>query len=95
MATEDILRSLVETMQVYRESHDQRSDRVDRSLNLIGDKIELLAGTMSEVNSTIREFTVITRQQGNAIQELITLAQQQQANSAKQQEAIDRLLARN
>jgi hypothetical protein len=38
---------------------------------------------------------VITRQQGNAIQELITLAQQQQANSAKQQEAIDRLLARN
>jgi methyl-accepting chemotaxis protein len=95
MATEDILRSLVETMQVYRESHDQRSDRVDRSMNLIGDKIELLAGTMSEVNSTIREFAVITRQQGNAIQELITLAQQQQANSAKQQEAIDRLLARN
>jgi methyl-accepting chemotaxis protein len=95
MATEDILRSLVETMQVYRESHDQRSDRIDRSMNLIGDKIELLAGTMSEVNSTIREFAVITRQQGNAIQELITLAQQQQANSAKQQEAIDRLLARN
>jgi methyl-accepting chemotaxis protein len=95
MATEDILKSLVETMQVYRESHDQRSDRIDRSMNLIGDKIELLAGTMSEVNSTIREFAVITRQQGNAIQELITLAQQQQANSAKQQEAIDRLLARN
>jgi methyl-accepting chemotaxis protein len=95
MATEDILRSLVETMQVYRESHDQRSDRIDRSMNLIGDKIELLAGTMSGVNSTIREFAVITRQQGNAIQELITLAQQQQANSAKQQEAIDRLLARN
>jgi methyl-accepting chemotaxis protein len=95
MATEDILKSLVETMQVYRESHDQRSDRIDRSMNLIGDKIELLAGTLSEVNSTIREFTAITRQQGNAIQELITLAQQQQANSAKQQEAIDRLLARN
>jgi methyl-accepting chemotaxis protein len=95
MATEDILKSLVETMQVYRESHDQRSDRVDRSINLIGDKIELLAGTLSEVNSTIREFAAITRQQGNAIQELITLAQQQQANSAKQQEAIDRLLARN
>ena len=82
-------------MQVYRESHDQRSDRVDRSINLIGDKIELLAGTLSEVNSTIREFTAITHQQGKAIQDLITLAQQQQANSAKQQEAIDRLLARN
>jgi hypothetical protein len=64
-------------------------------MNLIEDKMELLMGTLSEVNSTIREFAVITRQQGNAIQELITLAQQQQANSAKQQEAIDRLLARN
>jgi methyl-accepting chemotaxis protein len=68
---------------------------VEDSLTIFGDKIELLAGTLSEVNSTIREFAAITRQQGNAIQELITLAQQQQANSAKQQEAIDRLLARN
>lgn len=95
MTTEDILRTLVETMQVYQEAHDHRADRLDKSVNLIGDKIELLAGTLSDVNSTIREFTSITRQQGNAIQELITLAQQQQANSAKQQEAIDRLLARN
>ena len=58
-------------------------------MNLIEDKIALLAGTLSEVNFTIREFAAITRQQGNAIQELITLAQQQQENSAKQQEAID------
>jgi methyl-accepting chemotaxis protein len=95
VATEDILKTLVETLQVYRASHDNRSDRVDRSMNLIGDKVEILAGALSEVNSTIREFTLITQQQGRAIQELITLAQQQQANSAKQQEAIDRLLARN
>jgi methyl-accepting chemotaxis protein len=65
------------------------------SLNVFENKLNLLAETLSEVNSTIREFAAITRQQGNAIQELITLAQQQQENSAKQQEAIDRLLARN
>jgi thioredoxin-like negative regulator of GroEL len=63
--------------------------------------IELLAGTLSDVNSTIREFTGITQQQGRtldqqaeAIQQLITLAQQQSVVS-RQQEAIDRLLARN
>jgi ABC-type transporter Mla subunit MlaD len=64
--------------------------------------IELLAGTLSDVNSTIREFTGITQQQGRAldkqaeaIQQLITLAQQQQSVVSRQQEAIDRLLARN
>lgn len=71
-----------------QESQDQRSERIDRPIHIIGDKIELLAGTLSDVNSTIREFTSITGQQGNSIQELITLAQQQQ-------KAIDRLLARN
>jgi ABC-type transporter Mla subunit MlaD len=64
--------------------------------------IELLAGTLSDVNSTIREFTGITQQQGRAldkqakaIQQLITLAQQQQSVVSRQQEAIDCLLARN
>jgi methyl-accepting chemotaxis protein len=54
-----------------------------------------LAGTLSEVNSTMREFSSITRgqsavasQQADNIANLIQLAQQQQ-------EAISGLLSRN
>ncbi len=59
------------------------------------DVIRNLAGTLSEVNSTMREFSSITRgqsavasQQADNIANLIQLAQQQQ-------EAISGLLSRN
>jgi hypothetical protein len=72
-----------------------RFDRLDQKIINLGDKIELLAGTLSDVNSTMREFTTITReqsvvagQQAENISNLIQLAKQQQ-------EAISALLARN
>jgi hypothetical protein len=59
------------------------------------DVLRSLAGTLSEVNSTMREFSNITRgqsavasQQADNIANLIQLAQQQQ-------EAISGLLSRN
>jgi methyl-accepting chemotaxis protein len=95
MATDDVLRSLVDTLHIYRESHDRRFDQLDQRITNLGDKIELLAGTLSEVNSTMREFSSITRgqsavasQQADNIANLIQLAQQQQ-------EAISGLLSRN
>jgi methyl-accepting chemotaxis protein len=95
MATDDVLRSLVDTLHIYRESHDRRFDQLDQRINNLGDKIELLAGTLSEVNSTMREFSSIIRgqsavasQQADNIANLIQLAQQQQ-------EAISGLLSRN
>jgi methyl-accepting chemotaxis protein len=102
MTSDNALNRLTETLHVYRETHDQRFNEVDQTIALLGDKIEMLAGTLSDVNSTIREFTGITQQQGRtldkqaeATQQLITLAQQQQSVVSRQQEAIDRLLARN
>jgi UDP-N-acetyl-D-mannosaminuronic acid transferase (WecB/TagA/CpsF family) len=102
MTSDNALNRLTETLHIYREAHDQRFNKTDQTIGLLGEKIELLAGTLSDVNSTIREFNGITQQQGRtldkqteAIQQLITLAQQQQIIVSRQQEAIDRLLARN
>jgi uncharacterized protein involved in exopolysaccharide biosynthesis len=97
MATsnDDILRSLVDTLHIYRESHDRRFDRLEQQLANLGDKIETLAGTLANVTSTMSEFTQLTReqnavavQQTDNVARLIELAQQQQ-------DAISTLLARN
>jgi hypothetical protein len=53
MTSDNALNRLTETLHVYRETHDQRFNKVDQTIALLGDKIEMLAGTLSDVNSTI------------------------------------------
>jgi methyl-accepting chemotaxis protein len=51
MATDDVLKSLVETLHIYRESHDKKFDR-------LGDKIEDLAGQVSHLTTTVERMSV-------------------------------------
>jgi hypothetical protein len=102
MASDEVLKSLVDTLHIYRESHDRRFDQLDRQIDNLGEKIELLAGTLSDLNTTIREFSIITREQSAIVSQQGVLAGQQAENIAnliqlakQQQEAISGLLARN
>lgn len=103
MATsDDILKSLVDTLHIYRKSHDWRLDRVEQQIANLRDKIELLTGTLSEVNSTLRDFSALTRKQSELVTQQESTAQRNAKNVADlirlappQQDAISALLVRN